>query len=75
MGKGKRIKGNKRKAVATEEQIDLAPKIQEIVQEEHQYVLDNLEEFEGLSEKQIQGKVLVKVRKRCETELGMEIGH
>ena len=74
MGKAKRIKGNKRKLILNEEQQLLAPEIQRITQEELQYVSDNLKEFEGLTEKQIHGKVIVSVRKRCKEELNMELG-
>ena len=72
MGKGKRIKDKKE---LNEQQEKNAPEIQIIVQEELQYILEHLEEFEGLSEGQIQSNLLVKVRKRCMDELGMEIGH
>ena len=72
MGKGKRIKDKKE---LNEQQEKNAPEIQTIVQEELQYILENLKEFEGLSEKQIQGALLVKVRKRCMDELGMELGY
>ena len=75
MGKSKRLKGIKEQAAISKEQERLAPEIQRITQEELQYVLENLKEFEGLSEKQIHGKVIVRVRKRCQKELGMDIGH
>jgi len=52
----------------------LAPDIQLIAQEELQYVMDNLKEFEGLSEKQINGMVITRVRERCISELNMDIG-
>ena len=61
------------KNTITEDQEKLLPEIQKIVQEEHQYVLDNLEEFEGLSEGQIGSTVLLKIRKRCEEELNMDL--
>ena len=75
MGKGKRLKGIKEQSVISKEQERLSPEIQRITQEELQYVLEHLEDYEGLSEKQIHGKVIVRVRKRCQEELGMEIGY
>ena len=61
--------------VMSPDQSDKVEDIQRITQEELQYVLDNLKEYEGLTKEQIHGKVTIRVRKRCEEELGMEIGH
>ena len=61
--------------VMSPDQSDQVEDIQRITQEELQYVLDNLGEYEGLSQEQIHGKVTIRIRKRCEEELGMEIGH
>ena len=59
----------------TDEQVKQSDDIQRITQEELQYVLENLEEFEGLSREQIHGKVTIRVRARCIDELGMELGN
>ena len=59
----------------SDEQADNLDDIQRITQEELQYVVENLEEFEGLSQAQIHNKVTVRVRERCEKELGMELGN
>ena len=56
------------------DQSDQVEDIQRITQEELQYVLENLKEFEGLSEKQIHNKITIRIRERCEEELGMELG-
>ena len=61
--------------VMSPDQSDQVEDIQRITQEELQYVLDNLKEFEGLSQEQIHGKVVIRIRERCKEELGMEIGH
>lgn len=58
----------------TEEQEKLMPEIQRIVQEEHDKILENLKDFKGLTQGQIQQQVLIKIRKRCKKELDMEIG-
>ena len=57
------------------DQSDQVEDIQRITQEELQYVLENLKEFEGLSQEQIHNKVTVRIRERCEEELGMELGN
>ena len=75
MGKGKRLKGNKEKLRISEEQDKLTPEIQRITQEVLQDVLENLKDYEGLSEGQIHQKVVIRVRERCKEELGMEVGH
>ena len=49
--------------VMSPDQSDQVEDIQRITQEELQKVLDNLEEFEGLSQEQIHGKVTIRVRK------------
>lgn len=59
----------------TDEQKDLAPLIQQIGHEELQYVMDHLEEFEGLTEKAIHSRVIQRVRERCVEELDMELGY
>ena len=61
--------------VMSPDQSDKVEDIQRITQEELQYVLDNLKEFEGLTQAQIHGKVTIRVRERCKEELGMELGH
>ena len=61
--------------VMSPDQSDQLEDIQRITQEELQYVLDNLEEYEGLSQEQIHGKVTIRIRERCKEELGMELGH
>ena len=66
---------NKLNYVMSDEQVDNLDDIQRITQEELQYVLENLEEYEGLSQEQIHGKVTIRIRERCAKELGMEIGH
>ena len=58
MGKGKRLKGNKEKLRISEEQDKLTPEIQRITQEVLQDVLENLKDYEGLSEGQIHQKVI-----------------
>ena len=75
MGKGKRLKGIKKQSVISKEQERLSPEIQRITQEVLQDVLENLKDYEGLSEKQIHQKVVIRVRERCKEELGMEIGY
>ena len=60
--------------VMSDEQEEHLDDIQRITQEELQYVLENLEEYEGLSQKQIHGKVTIRIRERCKEELGMELG-
>ena len=61
--------------VMSDEQEGHLDDIQRITQEELQYVLENLKEFEGLSKEQIHGKVTIRIRERCKEELGMEMGH
>ena len=61
--------------VMSDEQEGHLDDIQRITQEELQYVLENLKEFEGLSQKQIHGKVTIRIRERCKEELGMELGY
>ena len=56
------------------DQSDQVEDIQRITQEELQYVLENLKEYEGLSQEQIHNKVTVRIRERCKEELGMELG-
>ena len=74
MGKGKRLKGIKKQSVISKEQERLSPEIQRITQEVLQDVLENLKDYEGLSEGQIHQKVVIRVRERCKEELGMDIG-
>ena len=66
---------NKVQYVMSEEQEAHLEDIQRITQEELKHVLENLEDYEGLSQEQIHGKVTIRVRERCKEELGMEIGH
>ena len=61
--------------VMSDEQAENLDDIQRITQEELQYVLENLKEYEGLSQEQIHGKVTIRIRERCKEELGMELGH
>jgi len=51
-----------------------AEEISKITEEEVQYVIDNFKEFEGLTEPQVQSKIVLKVRKRVQEELGLELG-
>lgn len=51
-----------------------AEEISKITEEEVQYVVDNFKEFEGLTEPQVQSKIVLKVRKRVQEELGLELG-
>jgi len=57
-----------------EDQKKHAEEISKITEEEVQYVVDNFKEFEGLTEPQVQSKIVLKVRKRVQEELGLELG-
>jgi len=57
-----------------EDQKKHAEEISKITEEEVQYVIDNFKEFEGLTEPQVQSKIVLKVRKRVQEELGLELG-
>lgn len=57
-----------------EDQKKHAEEISKITEEEVQYVIDNFKEFEGLTEPQVQSKIVLKVRKRVQEELGIELG-
>mgnify|MGYP006935323376 CR=1 FL=1 len=69
------VDNHKEKSTITKEQAELAPEIQRIAQEELQYVMSHLEEYEGLSQRGINGRVVHKVRQRCKSELGIEFEH
>jgi len=58
----------------SEDQKKHAEEISKITEEEVQYVVDNFKEFEGLTEPQVQSKIVLKVRKRVQEELGLELG-